>query len=80
MFYLSLKEILKPESNIIQFQDMFDVVEEEESDAILKYVFKWNTTRRKLKNEQAMTSFAQKVKERVNNDGKFFESLGVLDI
>ena len=74
----SLKEILKPESNILAFQNMFDIKEKEESDAILKYVFRWNTTRRKLAKEFAASSFAVNVKARALRGGKFYENLGIL--
>ena len=73
-----LKEILKLESNILAFQNMFDIKESEESDAILKYVFNWNTTRRKLPKEPTFSSFSKTVKELALKGGKFYESLGVL--
>ena len=72
----NLKEIIKPESNILKFQSLFEKICDEESDAILKYVFNWNTTRRKLKKEVALSSFANKVKEKALSGGKFYETLG----
>ena len=71
-------ENLKPESNILAFQNMFDIKESEESDAILKYVFNWNTTRRRLPKEPTFSSFSKTVKELALKGGKFYESLGVL--
>ena len=74
----SLSAFLKQESNIIKFQNMFDEIESEESDAILKYVFAWNINRRTLVKENPASSFAVKVKEHALSDGKFYETLGVL--
>lgn len=74
----SLSAFLKPTSNILKFQNMFEEIKTEESDAILKYVFDWNTNRRKLMRENPSTSFAVKVKEHALAEGKFFITLGVL--
>ena len=75
----SLKELLKPDSNILMFQDMFDVFVPEESYAILRYVFKWNTTKENLDSCVAVSSFAKKVKERVKDGKKFHEALGIIE-
>lgn len=74
----SLREILKPTSNILAFQSLFDIRGREESDAIFKYVFSWNTTREKLLKENALTSFAAKVKELGIKGVKFYENTGIL--
>ena len=74
----SLKEILEQSSNIIKFQDMFYIVSSEKSDAILKYIFKWNTTRENLKDMDAVSGFAQKVKNRILSGNDFYESYGIL--
>lgn len=72
----SLKEILGEESNINRFREMFTLDEAEESDAILKYVFRWNATRNQVLKMASASSFAQKVKARVRAGGKFYETLG----
>ena len=74
----SLKEILNPDSNIIQFQNMFDVALEELDDAILRYVFKWDTTRDKLPEMACASRFAQKVKELALAGREFYVSYGVI--
>jgi len=73
-----LLELLPKESKIIQFKNMFDAFHPKEDDAILRYVFKWNTTRYTVKNAVAESSFAKKVKEYVRKDRKFYVSYGVL--
>ena len=74
----SLSAFLEPTSNILKFQNMFEEIKTEESDAILKYVFTWNINRRKLISENPSSSFAAKVKEHALADGKFYETLGIL--
>lgn len=74
----SLKEILGSDSNIIQFQNMFDVVREDPEDAILRYVFKWDTTREKLPEQVCTSGFAKKVKDLALDGRTFYVSLGIL--
>lgn len=75
----TLKGILKPTSNILDFQSLFTPVNADESDAILRYVFEWNMTRRKLAKATASSSLAEKVKERMLSGGKFYDVLGVFE-
>lgn len=74
----TLKEILPQSSNILKFQELFEVVLEEKSDAILGYVFKWKAERRDVRNSICASSFAKKVKERVLAGGDFYANLGVI--
>ncbi|MBQ3556303.1 MAG: DUF5596 domain-containing protein [Oscillospiraceae bacterium] len=73
-----LDEVLSPDSNIIRFRNMFDIVHEQPSDAILKYVFKWDTTADSLAETPAASGFAKRVKERRLAGEMFNESLGIL--
>ena len=75
----SLIEILKPDSNIISFQNLFKIIQQEESYGILCYVFKRNTTLFNLNNLKPYNSFSEKVIERIKNGGKFFISYGFLN-
>jgi len=72
-----LDEVLSPDSNIIRFRNMYDIVHEQPSDAILKYVFKWDTTAENLAQTPATSNFAQRVKERRLAGERFNESLGI---
>lgn len=74
----SLKELLNEDSNILQFQNMFEVLEEEPDDAILRYVFKWDTTREKLPQMTCSSGFAKRVKEQALQGREFHESYGVM--
>lgn len=73
-----LTELLPESSNILRFREMFDVIHEDESNAILRYVFKWNTNVRNVKDAAAATPFAEKVKRRAMKGGVFHESFGVI--
>ena len=73
-----LDEVLPPDSNIIRFRDKFDIVHEQPSDAILKYVFKWNTVADDLKDVPAVSDLARRVKERRLAGEMFNMSLGIL--
>lgn len=75
----TLTELLPSGSNILAFREMFDVVEEEESSAILRYVFKWNTCMANVKDAVTSSPFAEKVKARAMRGGAFHESLGVIE-
>lgn len=74
-----LNEVLSADSNIIRFRDMFDIVHEQPSDAILKYVFKWDTTAETLPQTPAASGFAQRVKDRRLAGEMFNESFGILN-
>ncbi len=74
-----LNEILEKNSNIIRFAELFDVVEEDDSNALIRYIFRWNMTERKLKNSSAPNQFAAEVQRRVIKGEIFHESLGVIE-
>ena len=73
-----LKNLLGEDSNIIQFQNRFENVENDPSDAILRYVFKWNTTGRNLKYAPVLSSFAARTKKAYLTGTQFHESYGVI--
>lgn len=74
----TLSKMLGEESNIIKFQKMFTVIREDKADDIIRYVFRWDTTRRQVKNLYCPSSLAKKVRERVLADGDFFASYGYI--
>ncbi|MBP3435618.1 MAG: DUF5596 domain-containing protein [Clostridia bacterium] len=75
----TLKQFLKSESKIIDFQNRFDVVKDEERDSIFRYIFRWDATRETALKMTATTSLAQKVQEYARDGGVFYVSLGVID-
>ena len=74
----TLREILKPESNILQFQKMFALANTHPSDSLLGYIFPWKTTREDLPALTPDTPFAQKVKDRIMQGGEFYTGYGVI--
>ena len=73
-----LIKYLPVDSNILQFQKMFEIVTEEESDDILKFVFTWDTTRDNLKDKECTSGLARKVKEDALNNSVFYVGQGVI--
>lgn len=74
----NMQELLPKGSNILLFRDRFDIIEEEPYDDILRYIFKWNTTRETLSEEQPQNEFAAIVKKRALNNGSFYTAYGIL--
>ncbi|MBE6958856.1 MAG: hypothetical protein E7447_06885 [Ruminococcaceae bacterium] len=73
-----LKSLLDEDSNIIRFQDRFEIVANDPSDAILRYVFRWNTTAKNLKYAPVVSSFAERVKKAYLTGTQFHESFGII--
>ena len=74
----TVNQFLKPESNIIKFQEFFDPVYRNESYAVLRYTIGWDTTIENLKDKTAPNSFSQKIKDFALCGGKLYETLGIL--
>lgn len=74
----SLEVFLDKNSNILAFQEMFDVVSTEESDALLKYIFGWGTDRDTLPLRQAESSLAKCIQHHALSGGRFYVGYGVL--
>lgn len=75
----TLSRVLPDSSNIIRFRDMFKNAANDDSDAILRYVFKWNTTARNLKYAPVTSSLAEKVKKEFLSGTQFHETLGIIE-
>ncbi len=75
----TLKQMLKPESKIIGFQNRFTVVKNDPSDGALRFVFRWDTTRDDLPALEATTSLAKRIKDHAMNGGVLYASLGIID-
>lgn len=74
----TLTEMLGEESNIIKFQKMFTPVFEHKADDIIRYVFRWDTTKRQVKNLYCPSSLAKKVRDRVIAGGDFYAVCGYI--
>ena len=73
------KEIMKPESNILAFQTMFDIVDKNPSDSLFGYVFRWKMTRAELEGAECKSSFAKTVREKALEGRTFYAGLGVIE-
>lgn len=74
----TLEQMLPPDSNIIAFRNLFEAVSKEESDAILKFVFRWNTNRFNVKFLPAYNRFSEAVKQQALSGTVFYEVTGYL--
>ncbi len=70
--------LLNEKSNITAFSKLFKIVRNDECDALLKYIFRWDATRKTLPELEAKTSLARLVKEAALSGAKFYESLGYI--
>lgn len=75
----TLKEYLKPDSNIIRFAELFAPVHKDESYSLLKFMFKCDTNYDNLHKYEPKTAFAEKIKTDVIGGKKFYEVLGVIE-
>ena len=73
-----LEELLPYESNILSFQRLFDRISEDDSYALLRYIFRWNTSLLNLKDAVCYSSLSEKVKRAALKGEQFHSSLGVI--
>ena len=72
----TLDRLLPENSNIRKFKAMFQIQSEEPSDAILRYVFRWDTNRENLMDMPCSSSFARQVREAYAKKLPFHEGYG----
>lgn len=73
-----LKEYLPEDSGIIRFGNMFDKVASDDSNAIVRYLFPWDTTVLNIGHRHPVSSLAKKVQRAVTGGKTFHETLGVI--
>lgn len=76
----TLLKFISKESNIAQFANLFAVNHKEQSDAALKYIFRWDTRRDNLACFVPKTGFAAKIKDYVLGGGILYESSGAFPL
>ena len=74
-----LKEFLPESSNILKFGDMFYRAKNYDSNALLRYIFRWDTNEINLKYAYSSSAFAEKIKAAVLRGKTFHETLGVIE-
>lgn len=75
----TLKNYLPEDSGIVKFGDMFDKVKNDESYALIKYLFEWDTTPLNVKYRYPTSSLAAKIQKAVLSGQRFYETLGVIE-
>ncbi len=74
----TLRELLPAGSNILAFQSLFETVKKVESDAILRFVFRWNTNRFNVKFLPCYNRLSTEVQQAVLSGKTFYEVTGYL--
>ena len=73
-----LKEFLPENSNIVKFGDMFYRAKNYDSNALLRYIFHWDTNEINLRYAYSSSAFAEKIKAAVLKGRVFHETLGII--
>lgn len=74
----TLKKYLPHDSNIIKFGEMFDKTSSDKSNAVIRYVFRWDTNEENLAHAVSNSNFAKKIQNAVLDGEQFYEVLGVI--
>jgi len=74
----TIDTLMKKDSNIMKFKNLFDVLRQDETDGILNYVIGWQKTREDVKKMQFDSRLQNEIKARILSDEKFFAGLGVI--
>ena len=73
-----LKQYLSADSGILQFAELFEIVERVESFSILKYLFAFDTTPANVRYRYPVSSFAREVQRDILAGKQFYASHGVI--
>lgn len=73
-----LKAYLPAESNILRFAALFEAVHSDDSNALLRFIFRWDTNEENLSRAVANTAFAAKIQKAVMDGEQFHEVLGIV--
>lgn len=74
-----LKDYLPESSNILKFSALFDKFQGEDNNALLRFIFRWDTQEENLPYVVCNTGFAARIKSAVMKGERFSEVLGVKD-
>lgn len=74
----TLKKYLPEESGILQFASLFTVVDKTPSNALLKYIFTWDTTPLNLRYRYPLSRLAAAVQKAVIAGETFYEAFGAI--
>lgn len=71
-------EYLGENSNITKFRNLFEIIREDDSYALLRYIFTWDTNIRNLSTRVSRSAFAEWVKKSALGGKVFHESMGYI--
>ena len=74
----NLRKYLPEDSNIIRFGNLFERVYSVESDILIRFLFRWDTTVETLPQMVCQTKLHEKIKEAVLRGDKFYVTAGVI--
>lgn len=74
----TLKKYLSENSNIIKFGDMWTRTANDDSNALIRYIFRWDANEENLSDITPPSSFAKKIKDAILGGETFHETLGVI--
>ncbi|MDP4133073.1 MAG: acyltransferase domain-containing protein [Bacillota bacterium] len=74
-----LKLFLKPDSNILKFQKLYDIVDREESDNAILYIFRWGITKEEVLNYECSNNLQKAIQNHVINGGKLYIATGIVE-
>jgi hypothetical protein len=72
----TLRKYLSDGSNILRFGDLFTRLHADKSDALLHYIFRWDTTEKNLSEFAPKSAFAARIKSAVESGVAFHETYG----
>ena len=72
----TLRKYLSAGSNILAFGDLFTRLHADKSDALLHYIFRWDTTEKNLADFPPTNAFAARIKAAVASGEEFHETYG----
>ena len=73
-----LKDYLPERSNILSFAGLFREIHEDSDNALIRYMFEWDTTVENIKDKTPKTSAAAKIKEAILRGESFHVTLGAI--
>ena len=75
----TLGEFLSEGSNILKFADLFTIVAQHPSNALLRYIFRWDRKREQLEEVEPPSSFAKRIKDAAMQGKEFHQGLGYIN-
>ena len=76
----NLRQVADENSNILKFRELFSVINIHDSNAAIKYIYRWNIKEEEIKTFECKNSFQENMKKYLNSGGKLCEAYGIIKI